>query len=222
MCSDAKWKQKLAGATESNNWGVLDVYSDGGADGAGTPAASAEYGWIVGGTDEQSLETWAEGAARVGGLPEETDSIRAELMGAYAVLHKVREWKGTVRIWVDNDNVIRGLEKRLGIERADAVWARSEDWAGSALGEEESWRVQLGEGSDGDLWEAVDLLLERMQGKVEVNWIRGHADKRTTRRMTSKHQRGNVRADANCTAIKRDEEQGEIPSTQKEVLETLL
>ena len=56
---------------------------------------------------------------------------------------------------------------------------------------------------DGDLWEAVDLLLERMQGKVEVSWIRGHADKRTTRRMMSKHQRGNVRADANCTTIKR-------------------
>ena len=42
-----------------------------------------------------------------------------------------------------------------------------------------------------------------MQGKVEVSWIRGHAYKRTTRRMTSKHQRGNVGADANCTAVKR-------------------
>ena len=31
-------------------------------------------------------------------------STRAELMGAYAVLHKVRQWKGTVGIWVDNDN----------------------------------------------------------------------------------------------------------------------
>ena len=90
MCSDAKWKQRLAEAAESNIWGVLDVYSGGGADGAGTPEASAEYGWIVGGTDAQSLETWAEGAARVGGLPEEMDSTRAELMGAYAVLHKVR------------------------------------------------------------------------------------------------------------------------------------
>ena len=96
-----------------------------------------------------------------------------------------------------------GLEKRLGVERADAVWARSEVWAGSTQEEGDNWRVQLGEGSDGDLWEAVDLLLERMQGKVEVNWIRGHADKTTTRRMMSKHQRGNVRADANCTAVKR-------------------
>jgi hypothetical protein len=32
--------------------GVLDVYSDGGADGADTPEASAEYDWMVGGTDE--------------------------------------------------------------------------------------------------------------------------------------------------------------------------
>ena len=163
----------LAEAAEGNSWGVLDVYSDGGADGAGTPEASTEYGWMVGGTDGQSLDTWAEGAARVpvGGLPEEMDSTRAELMGAYAVLHKVREWEGTVRIWVDNDNVVRGPEKRLGIERAGAVWARSDDWSVSALEEGDSWRVQLGEGSDGDLWEAVDLLLERMQGSVEVNWI---------------------------------------------------
>ena len=28
---------------------------------------------------------------------------------------------------VDNDNVVRGLEKRLGIERADAVWAVAEN-----------------------------------------------------------------------------------------------
>ena len=83
------------------------------------------------------------------------------------------------------------------------MWARSENWSGSALEGGDSWRVQLGEGSDGDLWEAVDLLLERMQGKVEVNWVRRHADKRTTRRMMSKHQRGDVRADANCTAVKR-------------------
>ena len=47
---------------------MLDVYSDGGADGAGTPAASAEYGWLVGGTDEDSLEVLTEGATRVGGL----------------------------------------------------------------------------------------------------------------------------------------------------------
>ena len=36
--------------------------ADGGADGAGTPAATAEYGWLVGGTDEDSLEALAEGA----------------------------------------------------------------------------------------------------------------------------------------------------------------
>ena len=51
------------------------------------------------------------------------NSTRAGLLGAYAVLHKVGQWQGTIRIWVDNDNVVRGLEKRLGIERADAVWS---------------------------------------------------------------------------------------------------
>ena len=48
------------------HWGVLDVYSNG-ADGAGTPAATAEYEWLMGGTDADSLEVWAEGATRVGG-----------------------------------------------------------------------------------------------------------------------------------------------------------
>ena len=47
---------------------MLYVYLGGGAGGVGTPAASAEYGWMVGGTDEDPLEVWAEGAARVGGL----------------------------------------------------------------------------------------------------------------------------------------------------------
>ena len=42
---------------------MLDIYSDGGADGAGTPEATADYGWLVGGTDEYSFEVWAEGAA---------------------------------------------------------------------------------------------------------------------------------------------------------------
>ena len=60
------------------------------------------------------------------------------------------------------------MERRLGVETADAVWAVAEGWAGDALGEGDNWRVQL-----------VELLC----GKVEVNWVRGHVDKRTTRRM---------------------------------------
>ena len=81
----------------------------------------------MGGTDEDSLDVWAEGAARVGRLPEGMNSTRVELVGDYVVLYKVRQWRGTIRIWVDNDNVVRGLEKRLGIERADAVWAVAEN-----------------------------------------------------------------------------------------------
>jgi hypothetical protein len=57
---DSEWQGKLAQARVDGAWGVLDVYSDGGANGADTPAASAEYGWLVGGTDEDSLGVWAE------------------------------------------------------------------------------------------------------------------------------------------------------------------
>ena len=44
-------------------------------------------------------------------------------------------------IWIDNANVVRGLEKRLGIERADAVWAVAENWSADSHEVESSWRV---------------------------------------------------------------------------------
>ena len=76
-----------------------------------------------------------------------------------------------MRIWIDNVNVVRGLEERLGVERADAVWAVAENWRVDSQELEPNWRVQLGVGADGDLWEAMDLLLERIEGKVEVYWV---------------------------------------------------
>ena len=46
MRDDRKWPGKLAQARVDDAWGVLDVYSDGGADGAGTPAAlQSMAGW---------------------------------------------------------------------------------------------------------------------------------------------------------------------------------
>ena len=65
--------------------------TDGGADGASTSHATAEYGWLVGGTNGDALEVLAEGGATAGGLPGEMDSTRAELIGAYAVRHTVIE-----------------------------------------------------------------------------------------------------------------------------------
>ena len=45
--------EEQAGQAElEGSWGVRDVYSDG----AGTPVATAAYGWLVGGIDEDSLE----------------------------------------------------------------------------------------------------------------------------------------------------------------------
>ena len=35
---------------------------------------------------------------------------------------------------------MRGLEKRLGIERADAVWAVAENWSADSQEVESSWR----------------------------------------------------------------------------------
>ena len=58
----------------------------------------------------------------------------------------------------------------------------AKDWTADSHQLEPSWRVQLGVGADGDPWEAMDLLLERMEGKVEVHCVRGHEGKRTTRR----------------------------------------
>ena len=48
------------------------------------------------------------------------------------MLHKVQQWQGTVRIWVNDDHVVRGPEKRLWTERADAVWAVAEDWTANS------------------------------------------------------------------------------------------
>ena len=74
-------------------------------------------GWMVAltRTHWRSGPKAQQGCTRVGDLPEEMDSTRAELLGAYAVLHKVRQCEGTLRIWVDNDNVVRGLETHLSL-----------------------------------------------------------------------------------------------------------
>ena len=82
----------------------------------------------------------------------------------------------------------------------------------------------LGVGADGDMWETMDLLLERMKGKVEVNWMRGHEDKRTRTRRMGKHQSGNVKADQ-CQLHRSQEggeEQGQVAAAQEEVLEAVL
>ena len=66
----------------------------------------------------------------------------------------------------------------------------------------------MGVGADGDLCHHDSVggngsAVGEGADKVEVRWVRGYEDKRARRRLISKHQRGNFKADANCTAIKR-------------------
>ena len=59
-------------------------------------------------------------------------------------------------LWVDNDNVVLGLQGRLGRHGAEAVWEEAEN---SSEGGGDAWRVQEGDSTDGDVWEAMELLL---------------------------------------------------------------
>ena len=115
LSSDKRYLKELASAVETGEWGVLDGFSDGGADDAGTPYATAEYGWVVGGTHELALERWSEGGSPMRGLPEDMDSNRAELYGALAILEETKEWEGVLRLWIGNSNVGDGLKRLLGV-----------------------------------------------------------------------------------------------------------
>ena len=99
MRGDQKWQSRLSQAREDGGWGVLDVYSDEvQMEQAHQQPLQNMAGWL-GAQMEDSLEVWAEGADDEWVVSlKEMDSTRAELLGAYAVLHKVRQWRGTVRI----------------------------------------------------------------------------------------------------------------------------
>lgn len=123
LVDDVRFRAEISAARASGAWGTLDVYSDGGADHAGTPYATAEYGWVVGGTHASAFERWSEGGAPMRGPPEDMDSNRAELYGAIAVLEETKEWEGTVKLWLDNENVGNGLRRLLGVVPMADVWS---------------------------------------------------------------------------------------------------
>ena len=97
-------------------------------------------------------------------------------------------------------------------EKGQVRWQATEllEWAATELTtSRRDLELQFGDIQDWAQRAAMDLTLERTEGKVEVHWATGHEDKRTTRRMMGTHQRGNVKAGANCTAVKRGgQEQG--------------
>ena len=91
-------------------------------------------------------------------------------------------------------------------EKGQGRWQAKEllEWAAKELTtSRRDLELQFGDIQDWAQRAAMDLTLERTEGKVEVHWATGHEDKRTTRRMMGTHQRGNVKAGANCTAVKR-------------------
>jgi hypothetical protein len=101
MKTPVRYLQLLEEWSGRPDWPPLEMYSDGGADAAGTEWAQAEYGWVVSlGGDE--LDVVAEGTAPVWGPAEDMDSNRAELYGLIAGLRRVRLWEGKLTVWVDN------------------------------------------------------------------------------------------------------------------------
>ena len=66
MRNNLRLTAKIKQAKSRNNWDTPEVYPDGDADGTSTPHATGEYGWLVGGTDKDALEVWAESGTRVG------------------------------------------------------------------------------------------------------------------------------------------------------------
>lgn len=174
---DAKYRAQLAEAQTTGKWALLDVFSDGGADDVGTSDATAQFGWCVGGCDTRNFEKWATGGGVVEGLEQDMDSNRAELRAALAVMYKVQQWKGRVRLWIDNQNVLAGL-KRLaeGLQLADLMDLTEERSEGNPelgtemVGEQE-W---LRKCQNRDLWEVAMGFVEWFEGRLELRWQRGH------------------------------------------------
>ena len=197
--SSTDYERALERAGVTGVWEGLDVYSDGGADLAGTEEASADYGWVIGGTDRDALAVWGEGGAKVRGVPRDMTSNRAEMYGLIAVLVKTRHWRGVVRAWLDNDNVRKGVQKLQGKILPEELWeAADRSW-------EERVRpagIWFQEVQDRDLWEVLALLVAGRGDKLEVEWVRSHSDGRGAWASLNKHQRGNVRADAICNRLK--------------------
>ena len=174
-------------ARSTGYWGQLDVYSDGGADGAGSEYATAEYGWLVGGTAE-SLEIWARGGATVRGPVEDMDSNRAELYGAIACLKKVSSWEGKIRLYTDNMNVRRAIRRMQCTRLAEDMWDAGE-WDGAC---------------DQDLLETLARLVRWHGDRLGAHWQPSHMDDEVADHdLLTKHEQGNVAADWICNEVKR-------------------
>jgi hypothetical protein len=201
---DEAHQRCLEQGLSDDEWPSLDMFSDGGADGASTKTAVAQYGWAVSAEGEQ-LDVIAEGGGPVRGLAEDMDSNRAELYGAIAVIKRTEAWRGSKRLWIDNDNVVRGLQMMLkGADKDQDAWTAAQtirgkkDEACSYTGE----RKWLRKAEDRDLWEVLELLVMDLEGTLTVHWQRGHQDKQAKYRELTKAEKGNIWADKICNKMK--------------------
>lgn len=200
----SKYEQRRRQAEAVGDWGELDIFSDGGVDEPATTEAQAQYGWCVGGTAE-CFELWAAGGGVVEGYPEDMDSNRAELRAALAVLCKVRAWKGAVTLWIDNENVQRGLERMAeGTQPAD-IMTQGEEHT-NARAEEGGWGIEetiwLRSRQDRDLWEVAAEVVGWFGGRLSVHWQKSHQDTRKSKVSLTKYERGNIKADEMCNRYK--------------------
>jgi hypothetical protein len=205
MKTPARFFQLLEDWSGKDNWPALDLFSDGGADFAGTEWAQAEYGWVVS-LGGEALDVVAEGTAPVWGPAGDMDSNRAELYGLVAVLRRVRLWEGEVVVWVDNWNVVQGIGKLLDThhDQLAAMDDADDSWrTGLERIEYTGRRRWLKQAQDRDLYEVLAVMVGEMKGTIKVNWQRSHQDTRKPASALTKTERGNVLADAHCNVMKR-------------------
>ena len=212
------WATDLRRAKGVWGWPAIGLFTDGGAEEQGTPAAKGYYGVTIGEMGEDYLPM-AEAGGVCHGPAEWTSSYRAELTGALAglvLLTEVVRWEGDIHLWLDNQGVERGLRQLIsaytpaGQEHAGRNLMRSKQ-QGYSLQEKWLWEREAR-----DLWEVMILQMDRrgLRNRVKVNWIASHSDRHVPAHLRSYEQQGNIQADRVCTLFRtgaRQESPLELP-----------
>jgi len=138
----------------------------------------------------------------VEGPARDMDSNRAELRAAIAALKAASAWKGKVKLWIDNKNVMRGLQRLAeGIQPEDLIDDEWRESTGLNRGYTENrW---MRESQDRDMWEVAVDLVKLYDGRLTLGWQRGHQDVDRPKHLWTKHEAGNIEADRICNLYKK-------------------